>query len=180
MRKIHEKMCSDPVGVQILDEKPRIRKETIDFHFLKQLPEGTFGRAYAEFMANHEFNPDERAIVQYVDDDELAYIMQRFRELHDFWHVLLDLPPTEFGEIVLKYVETVQTELPVCALSSLLGPLRLSSQERLDLYSNCIPWAYRVGSNASNLLCVYYEKEFETPLDQLREKLNIEPYKDKM
>ena len=62
-----------------------------------------------------------------MDDAELAYVMQRFRELHDFWHVLFDLPPTEFGEIILKHVEMTQTKLPVCALSAFMGPLRLDS-----------------------------------------------------
>lgn len=65
--------------------------------------------------------------MKFVDDPELAFVMQRYRELHDFWHVIFGLPPTVFGEICLKYVELVQTGLPVTALSGFVGPLRLTS-----------------------------------------------------
>ncbi len=34
---------------------------------------------------------DSRAHVRFVDDPELAYVMQRYRQVHDFWHVLSGL-----------------------------------------------------------------------------------------
>ena len=50
-------------------------------------------------------------------DDELAWIMTRYRQVHDMWHVLCGLPPTVLGEVALKWLELVQTRLPVAALS---------------------------------------------------------------
>ena len=32
-------------------------------------------------------HPDERLPVEFVDDVELAYIMRRYREIHDITHV---------------------------------------------------------------------------------------------
>lgn len=92
--------------------------------------------------------------MKFVDDAELAYVMQRYRELHDFWHVLFGLPPTVFGEIILKYVELAQTRLPVCALSGFVGPLRLTSGECwyfffFELFSRLIL--------ANNELLLFYE-----------------------
>ncbi|ETV78998.1 hypothetical protein H257_07786 [Aphanomyces astaci] len=127
LRKMHLKMSSDPVGMQILAEKPRFRSNVVDIDALRDLPRNTFGYAYTQFMDAHGFEADGRADVKFVDDPELAYVLQRYRELHDFWHVLFGLPPTEFSEIALKYVELVQTGLPVCTLSGFVGPLRLSS-----------------------------------------------------
>ena len=124
-------------------------------------------------MFQLRFNPDERAAVRYVDDRELAYVMQRYREMHDFWHALFDIPPTEFGEIILKHLELRVTKLPVCALSAFLGPLRLTSSQNASLVTHYIPWAASQVSN-TNLLNVYYEKEFETPLETLREKLGVQ------
>jgi ubiquinone biosynthesis protein Coq4 len=46
--------------------------------------------------------------VRFVDDEELAYIAVRSREVHDFWHVLFDCPTTVTGELALKMVEWVQ------------------------------------------------------------------------
>ena len=32
----------------------------------------------------------------------LAYVMQRYREVHDFWHVICALPTSVAGEVALK------------------------------------------------------------------------------
>ncbi|DBA05084.1 TPA: hypothetical protein N0F65_000772, partial [Lagenidium giganteum] len=175
LRKLHARMCADPTGMRILAEKPSIRSTAIDVDALRALPEHTFGHQYTRFMDAHGFEADGRAYVHYVDDPELAYVMQRYRELHDFWHTLYGLPPTVFGEIALKYVELAQTTLPVCALSGFVGPLRLTSGERQALVRYYIPWANRAGRHARCLMNVYYEEEFETPIDELRARLRIIP-----
>lgn len=42
--------------------------------------------------------PDSRADVKFVDDEELAYVMQRYREVHDLLHTLLGMPTNMLGE----------------------------------------------------------------------------------
>lgn len=44
----------------------------------KALPEGTFGKAYSNFMEGHNFSPDSRSPVHFVEDRELAYVMRRW------------------------------------------------------------------------------------------------------
>lgn len=44
----------------------------------------------------------------FVDDEELAYVITRAREVHDFWHVLFDCHTNVFGELALKGLEFVQ------------------------------------------------------------------------
>jgi ubiquinone biosynthesis protein COQ4 len=39
-------------------------------------------------MDSHSFSPDERSPVRFVDNAELAYIMLRYRQVHDLWHVM--------------------------------------------------------------------------------------------
>lgn len=41
--------------------------------------------------------PDSRADVKFVDDEELAYVMQRYREVHDLLHTLLGMPTNMLG-----------------------------------------------------------------------------------
>ena len=72
------------------------------------LPAGTFGHAYGQFMGRRHFKADERPPVRFVDDAELAYVAQRARETHDLWHVLFDCPTTVCGELALKGLEFVQ------------------------------------------------------------------------
>ena len=42
--------------------------------------------------------PDSRADVRFVDNEELAYVMQRYREVHDLLHTLLGMPTNMLGE----------------------------------------------------------------------------------
>lgn len=35
---------------------------------------------------------------KFVDDEELAYVIQRYREVHDLMHTLLGMPTTILGE----------------------------------------------------------------------------------
>lgn len=66
--------------------------------------------------------------------------------------------------------------LPIAALSSTVGSLRLDPKEREILFTQYLPWAIRSSQNVtSSLMNVYYEKEFDTPLDELRERLQLEP-----
>ena len=92
-----------------------------------------------------------------VEDAELAYAMTRYREIHDFLHVLTGLPPTVEGELALKTLEAVrtraitrlspsagvagltmligaqvQTGLPMAALSALAGPFSMRQPERIQ------------------------------------------------
>ncbi|KAL4157479.1 hypothetical protein PRNP1_006501 [Phytophthora ramorum] len=174
LRRIHARMCADPVGARILADKPVIRNDKIDMEQLRAMPANSFGHHYAAFMDSHGFDADGRSLVRFVDDSELAYVMQRHRELHDFWHTLFDVPPTVLGEIALKYVEMAHSQLPVSALSAFVGPLRLSSEERCMLVKVYVPWANRASKKAHSLHCVMYEEEFETPIEELRQRLNIE------
>jgi hypothetical protein len=45
---------------------------------------------------------------RFVDDPELAYIVERARQVHDFWHVLFNCHTNAFGEVALKAVEFLQ------------------------------------------------------------------------
>ena len=177
LRGMHSRMRRDVKGREILKERPAVSMESMDFDRLREeSPPDSLGSAYVSFMDSHEFNPDERKSVMYVDDEELAYVMQRYRELHDFWHVLLGLPPTVRGELALKWFELVQTGLPMTAISALVGPLRLPSAESKSLWSLDVPWAIRSGQRAVFLMNVHVETLLNEPLDQVRKSLNIEVY----
>lgn len=46
--------------------------------------------------------PDSRTQVRFVDDEELAYVMLRYREVHDLMHTLLGMPTNMLGESALQ------------------------------------------------------------------------------
>ncbi|XP_045144448.1 ubiquinone biosynthesis protein COQ4 homolog, mitochondrial [Echinops telfairi] len=175
LKALRDQMRRDPEGAQILQERPRIALSTLDLGKLQSLPEGTFGRQYLRFLDVNRVSPDTRAPTRFVDDEELAYVIQRYREVHDMLHTLLGMPTNILGEIVVKWFEAVQTGLPMCLLGALFGPLRLSAQSLQVLVSELIPWAVQNGCRAPCLLNVYYERRWEQPLLALREELGITP-----
>ncbi|KAK9761868.1 Ubiquinone biosynthesis protein [Basidiobolus ranarum] len=171
--RIRDKMLADPVGRRILREKPLLNSKTLDLPKLRTLPVGTFGREYVKWLDEQQVTPDTRAPVHYVDDPELAYVIRRYRETHDFYHALTGFGISVEDELALKWFEFAQTGLPMTLLGSVFGPLRLPSVERKHLFEVYVPWAIRCGSNAKFLMNVMYEEQFERPLDELRKELGI-------
>jgi len=175
LKTMRAKMAADPVGRQILADQPRIRSSTIDVEHLSSLPENTFGYAYAKFLKERGFSPDERPDVHYVDDPELAYVMLRYRECHDLFHVILDAHTNMLGEIAVKWVEGIQLGLPMCVLGAIAGPVRLGPVHRQRYFSAFLPWSIEQGFKAKFLMNIYYEKHWEDDIDELRKQMNIEP-----
>lgn len=174
LQNMYNEMMADPTGQRILTDRPLVNSRSIDIDALEKLPKNTFGYGYAMFLKRNGFDPDARADVKYVVDDELAYVMKRYRQCHDFYHVMTDLPPTVLGELALKYVELFQTGLPMCALSVSVGSMKLTQEERKQLVEAYLPWAIRVGRNDQKWMNVYWEEQFEKDLDDLRQELSID------
>ena len=173
LRRMRDRMRADPIGADILARRPRITDATLEHAW--SCPPGTFGAEWASFMGTRRFQPNERPPVRFVPDEELAYVATRAREVHDLWHVLFDCPTTVQGELALKALEFAQTGMPMPALSALFAPARLPPEQRKRLRRTLYPWAYRAGARAADLMCLDYEREFETGLDELRHKWRITP-----
>ncbi|XP_063599705.1 ubiquinone biosynthesis protein COQ4 homolog, mitochondrial-like isoform X2 [Penaeus indicus] len=174
LSKIYAMMIEDEEGRQILIDKPRINSSTLNLPFLRQLPEGTLGHAYIKFLDDNQVTPDSRLPVQFVDDPELAYVMQRYREGHDLFHTVLGMPTNMLGEVAVKWIEGIQTGLPMCVGGAIFGPLRFRPKQRQKYMSEYLPWALRVGRSSKLLMNVYFEKRWEQSLSELRDELGIE------
>ncbi|XP_076454611.1 ubiquinone biosynthesis protein COQ4 homolog, mitochondrial-like [Babylonia areolata] len=174
LRHVKDQMMSDPEGRLILQDQPLINTDTVDIKYLGGLPEGTFGKEYWKFLDKHGFSPDARLPVHFVEDPDLVYVMVRYRQVHDLTHTLLGMPPNMLGEVAVKWVEAIQTGLPMCGMAALFGPVRLGPKHRqkyLDIY---LSWAIRCARNSKPLMTVYFEKHWEKGLDDLRKELNVE------
>ena len=137
-------MLSDPTGRRVLRDRPRITSETLQLPYLRSLPENSIGRTYAAWLDREGVSPDTRDDVQYIDDEECAYVMQRYRECHDFYHAVTGLPVFVEGEVALKAFEFLNTLLPMTGLS-VFAMARLKPAERERFLSLHLPWAVRSG-----------------------------------
>eukprot|EP01080_Neovahlkampfia_damariscottae_P003597 gene3597-6332_t len=177
LKYLQNKMKSSEEGREILKEKPRVNEilnpEKFSNEYLSGLPKNTLGYSYFKYMNINGFKASERAKVKFVDDVELAYVMTRYREIHDFYHVLSDLPPSVYGEIVVKWIEMMQTGLPMTMLSSFVGPLLLKNEEKIKLARDFVPYASKVALNSKNLMTIYFEKYLEQDVDEFRKSINF-------
>uniref|UniRef100_A0A914W996 Ubiquinone biosynthesis protein COQ4 homolog, mitochondrial n=1 Tax=Plectus sambesii TaxID=2011161 RepID=A0A914W996_9BILA len=175
LQRLYDNMARDEGGQRLLLERPRITNTSVDRKYLRSLEEGTFGREYERFLSSLETSPDARPPVQFIDDADLVYVMQRYRETHDFTHVVLGMPTTMLGEVTVKWFEGIQFGLPMCVSGGVFGTLRLGPKHRQRFFSTYMPWVIKQGVNGRFFLSVEWEKHWETPLKQLRRQLNLDP-----
>ncbi|EGW34963.1 uncharacterized protein SPAPADRAFT_58087, partial [Spathaspora passalidarum NRRL Y-27907] len=142
LRSIQTTMLNDPVGRQILRERPRMTSTSLDLDHLRALPSNSIGGTYVSWLDRENCSPDTRVPVRYIDNEELAYIYQRYRECHDFYHAITGLPITIEGEIAVKVFEFMNIGMPMSGLGSLFAPLRLKKSQKKRLYDVYYPWAF--------------------------------------
>ncbi|ETS84244.1 Ubiquinone biosynthesis protein COQ4 [Pestalotiopsis fici W106-1] len=171
--RLRRAMLSDPTGRRILRDRPRITSQSLDLPYLRTLPPTTVGGNYVAWLDREGVSPDTRADVRYIDDEECAYVMQRYRESHDFYHALTGLPIVREGEVALKAFEFANTLLPMTGFACLaVGTMKPSERKRFwEVYG---PWALRNGMRSQEVINIYWEEEMETDCEALRKRLGIE------
>lgn len=174
LRRLQKQMLSDPVGRQILRERPRMTSTSLNLDHLRSLPESSIGRTYVEWLDREGVSPDTRVAVKYIDNEELAYIYQRYRECHDFYHAITGLPIIIEGEIAVKVLEFMNMGILMPGLGALLAPLRLKPSQKERLYNIYYPWAFRSGLNSKPLINVYWENILEQDINEFRKNIGIE------
>lgn len=175
LNNIRNKMLSDSEGSLILTERPVINTKTVKLDYLSKLPENTFGKQYFNLLERDNITPDSRKPVQFVEDDELAYVMQRYREIHDFTHCLLGMRTNMLGEVTVKWFEAIQLNLPMCWLAGTFGSLRLGPKDSKKYINYYLPWIIDNALKSRFMMNVYYERYFDVPMDELRNTLNLTP-----
>ncbi|KAI0854937.1 Coq4-domain-containing protein [Xylaria cubensis] len=171
--RLRRAMLTNSTGRRILRDRPRITSTSLDLPRLRALPASTVGATYVAWLDREGVTPDTRAGVRYVDDEECAYVIQRYRESHDFYHALTGLPVVREGEVALKAFEFANTLLPMTGLS-VLAVATLKPAERRRFWSIYGPWAVRNGLRSDEVINIYWEEELETDVNALRARLGIE------
>jgi ubiquinone biosynthesis protein COQ4 len=148
---------------------------------LAAMPEGSFGRAYLDYLERNAFDPAAisalRKQTDPVDDRDEGgeWFAERVDLLHDLWHVLTGYGTDGAGEAALLPFSLAQYG----GLSNglLTFGAGLEGWRRLG----GIGWpfylwrAYRRGRRAAELDVLPYEELLPLPLERVREAVGIEP-----
>ncbi|CAI4038077.1 hypothetical protein SMKI_04G4170 [Saccharomyces mikatae IFO 1815] len=173
LESLKQTMLSDSSGRRILKEQPNITTDTLHIEKLAKLPHNTFGYVYYQWLKRENVSPDTRAPVKFIDDPMHAYIFKRYRQCHDFYHAITNMPIIIEGEVTIKALEGANLGVPMAILGGFLAPLRLKKVQRKRLYDIYLPWAVRTGLSCKPLINVYWEEMLEKDVATLRKDLQI-------
>ncbi|QLL31877.1 hypothetical protein HG536_0C00440 [Torulaspora globosa] len=173
LENLKKTMLADETGRRILREQPNIHSDTLHMDKLSKMPKNTLGYVYYKWLKKEGVSPDTRAPVKYIDDPVHAYIFKRYRQCHDFYHAINDLPIIIEGEIAVKALEGTNMGVPMAVLGALLAPMRLKKVQRDRLCEIYLPWAVKTGLSCKPLINVYWEEILDRDIDELREELGI-------
>ena len=111
--------------------------------------------------------------VHYITDPELAYVLQRYRDCHDFYHCVVNLPVDGLSELAVKFFEFANLGFPMCGFAAAFGHLRITPKKRERLFREYAPWAVKCGVSAQSLITVYWEERWEQNIDELKKELGV-------
>ena len=172
-----------PDGQRLLAERPSLLDTLSDRSALATLPAGSFGRAYAAFIASADLSPEGLVAAEATAearnprppvDADREFFANRMRDMHDLWHVLTGYGMDEAGEAALLAFNLGQVPnlgmALIVAASAVIGPKDLAS-----LLSAVLLQAWRRGQQTPMLSVAPYERLLSRPLDEVRLLLNIQP-----
>lgn len=164
-----------PEGRDLTRDKPDFAD--LDMAALRQLPAGSLGGALARFHEENNLKSDIYMVpASYTPDPEAAFLMQRLRHAHDVWHVLTGLGVQGHEEILLHAFSLAQTGLPSSIALMALGSVKhMLLEGRLRTFVFGMRRAYDHGRRATSLLPVYWERHWETPVEEIRARYGVVP-----
>lgn len=169
--RIH-RFLEDPRGRKLYEQHRTIDAHSIDLPALAQLPEGTLGRAYSDFLTSRGLTPDVfEHPPEEIPDPAMAYIVQRLRQSHDLWHVVTGYDTDPASEVALQAFTYGQLRAPSAGILALLGTLRGMSIKR-DLIVDVLR-GLRLGARAEKLATFSWEDHWAMPLVEVRALLGL-------
>ncbi len=188
MRKRMEMFRASPVGRQVLVENRRLLATLCNREYLRNLPEGSFGRSYQKFLEAEGLSPEglvdaSRESPQWESRQvEFELFSSRLRDSHDLQHVLTGYGRNPLGELSVLTFSYPHTRNRGIAFLILMGMLKLKKDLPRGIPVFRTVWeAYRNGKKAEWLPGVDWEAMLKLPLEEVRRLLNIKTpavYKD--
>jgi len=180
MEENYADFAAHPLGRRILDGAPSLFDLLTDRESLSQLPKGSVGRTYLDYMIQEEISTE--ALDEEVLPIELEVFgshpdrrrfHQHMRASHDLWHVLTGYHRDLFGEVQLLTFSHYQTGSPSFKWLSRLA--RFGIGRRVPGGLDLLKLAKRRGLETTPLFTVDWTSLLGRPIDEVREQLHLGP-----
>lgn len=175
----YDMMRRRPSGKRILEDKPDLIAALSDPK-LADLPEGTLGRTYYEFMAEENLTADglveasdiERSVERQLSEEQM-YFGGRIRDQHDLWHVTAGYGRDALGELALLGFSYAHTRTAGFAFIAFMGSL-FARKNFPDIPVAKAVWqGYKNGLRSKWFPAVEWEKHLDKPLEEVRQMLRV-------
>lgn len=177
------RFAEDPRGKRLLSRRPDLLATLSDRSALAALPEGTLGRAYADFMTRGELSAQRlaeadrgrprRAADEPLSASDRDWIDARLRDAHDLWNVVTGYGMDEAGEAALLAFTHAQLGNLGMALIALAAAVRGPKDWRLS-WQRYLARAWWRGRRARWLATVPWEDWLGRPLVCVQRDLRVE------
>lgn len=165
------------LGLDLADREP-----------LRRLPEGTYGRLYADFMDREGLTPDgvNAAANESADPDDLEQFRRDYPEMarlfrhlnasHDLWHVLTGYGRDALGEIaLLAYTYRMSGNFGLRTIV-FFGGLKYRREAPGTPVGRIIREGFDLGARSRWLPGEDLPALFELPVEEARARMNIGPH----
>lgn len=175
-----KRFAASPTGQRILSEKRDLVKTLSDTAWLSNLPEGSLGRTYYDFMAEENLTADglveASEAVRRKDNARTPeeYLFGcRNRDQHDLWHVTTGYGRDGLGELALLGFTYAQTRNRGIGFIVMMGArLTKRTLPQVNVW-RVVREAYRNGKKAQWLPDSDWEGLLPKPLSEVRALLGI-------
>jgi ubiquinone biosynthesis protein COQ4 len=159
-------------GRALLRERPVLQADALDLPALRQLPEGTLGRALAQYYVDNGIKVLE---CPYPIRTDVDYLTQRYREIHDVVHLVTGYGTDPIGELEVQvflmgnvgFRRTIMTVLS----AAIARPYGLPP---IWKYAKRLRAAYDRGLRSEELvISPRYEHMWELTIEQVRERVGL-------
>ncbi len=180
--KCYNEFITTPEGKQRYQERRYLPPLLDDHDSLMQMPAGSFGRSYVEFMQREGLTAqglvDE--LSQYKDDtdnpmgEDLLWYAERRRDTHDMLHVLTGYGRDALGEATVLAFTHSQHRDPGIIFIAYGAALEIKkSAPKGAPVIKCIREGRRLGKEAAKIINQDIMALLPLPLEEVREQLGI-------
>ena len=153
---------------------------------LRDRPEGSVGRRSYEIFKEEQLKvikiSRRQANEKWIEAEHpYSWMARRYRDTHDFWHVLTGYPTTIDGEMCLamfSFAQTRSLSWLIIGLTILFDLGRPFKERDLTLTRLKMAYeAYKNGKRAEFLLAEDYDKLLSENLEDARDRLNVRKHR---
>lgn len=165
-----EFLSRHPQGKRAFEQRPRLGN--IDLQRLHKLPKNTLGYAYANHMIEGGLTPLQASSA----DNDYQFLAAHITETHDMWHVVTGFDTNIIGEIQLEAFYLAQLYASRFWLALIAKNLLKAVVYDIEVstkYMDAITEGWMMAKQAKPLFGIQWNTLWETPLEDIRNSLNI-------